>query len=230
MLANALLLCYKLRCFSVQTIFMPRSYPLIIALTGGIGSGKSTAASFFSDLGVPIIDADQLSRELVMPGSEILKEIITYFGQDYLDTTGNLNRHKLRQRIFEFPEDRQWLERILHPKIYALMKAKIKALFLLPDQKNIPYIICVIPLLFETGKPDFIDCVLVIDTEESAQITRAVQRDNLTESQVQNSLKSQCNREIRLKGADDIIDNNGDAAQLKSQVLKLDQKYRFDSD
>jgi dephospho-CoA kinase len=198
---------------------------LIIALTGGIGSGKSTVANLFSDLGVPIIDADHISREIVTPGSDLLKKIIDYFGESYLDPSGNLNRSLLRTRIFESPTDRQWLENILHPEIYNNMKAKIKTLK--STKTSYFYIICVIPLLFETGKPDFIDKVFVVDADEASQIDRIISRDKLTKIQAETSLKTQCSRDVRLKNADEIIENNGDLAYLKTQVLKLDQKYRL---
>src|SRR5262245_56530377 len=121
---------------------MPRSYPLVVALTGGIGSGKSTVARLFSDQGAPVIDADQLSREAVMPGSDLLAKIIAHFGKNYLDKTGHLIRHQLRARIFANPEDRRWLEEILHPEIYARMKEKLNALSIAHRQHAISYIIC----------------------------------------------------------------------------------------
>jgi dephospho-CoA kinase len=186
----------------------------VIALTGGIGSGKSTVADLFSALGVPVIDADALSRQLVVPGSECLKKIVDYFGKEYLDKSGRLKRRKLRTRIFTFPEDRLWLEKLLHPEIYRMMKAKLAEI-------NAPYVICVIPLLVETEKPDFIDKIIVVDTDEISQIMRITSRDQLTHIQAKTILKSQSSREMRAKLADEVIYNNSDLAELKIQVNKL---------
>jgi dephospho-CoA kinase len=172
----------------------------VIALTGGIGSGKSTVADLFSALGVPVIDADALSRQLVVPGSECLKKIVDYFGKEYLDKSGRLKRRKLRTRIFTFPD--------------RMMKAKLAEI-------NAPYVICVIPLLVETEKPDFIDKIIVVDTDEISQIMRITSRDQLTHIQAKTILKSQSSREMRAKLADEVIYNNSDLAELKIQVNKL---------
>jgi dephospho-CoA kinase len=195
-----------------------KTLPLIIALTGGIGSGKSTVANLFADLGVPIIDADQISRELVVSGSPLLEKITSYFGNRYIDDLGNLLREKLRSRIFESEKDRLWLESLLHPAIYEIIKERAKA-------QKVPYVICVIPLLFETDRPDFIDKVIVVDLAEELQIKRVSERDNISEEEIRAIINSQCSRKERLKKADEIIKNNGDIALLKLQVGKIHKKY-----
>jgi len=210
---------------------MPRPHPLAIVLTGGIASGKSTVAHLFSDLGIPIIDADQISRELVQPGSVFLDKVIDYFGKDYLiveDNKNHLNRSKLRERIFNFPKDRAWLENLLHPEVYKIIRERIQERITKQTTHSIPYIICMIPLYFEAKKPDDMrfDKIIVIDAEEKLQISRLMQRDDMTELQAKNILKSQHGREARLKGADEIVTNNNDLSLLKAQVLKIDQKYR----
>lgn len=203
---------------------------LTIVLTGGIASGKSTVADLFSELGIPIIDADQISRELVQPGSIILDKIIAYFGKEYLNQKNNkntLNRSKLRERIFNFPKDREWLENLLHPEVYRIIQERIQA----QSTNSIPYIICVIPLYFETQKPEDIkfDKIFVVDTDEKLQIFRLMERDHITLDQAKNILETQSHRDARLDGADEIIQNNGDLKLLKTQILKIDKKYRGES-
>ena len=211
---------------------MRRSYPLTIVLTGGIASGKSTVADLFADLGIPIIDADQISRELVQPGSIILDKIIGYFGKEYLiideDHKNHLNRSKLRERIFNFPEDRQWLENLLHPEVYKIMRERIQEKIKSHIKNPVPYIICVIPLYFEAKRPDNIifDKIIVIDVPQKLQISRLMQRDHIDQSQAENILKSQATRQTRLINADKIITNTGDLDFLQSQIVKIDQKYR----
>lgn len=195
----------------------------IIALTGAIGSGKSTVASMFAELGVPVIDADKISHELTTTNSVIIKHIISHFGKNYSDENNHLNRAKLRQRIFESDEDKRWLEYYLHPKIYDVIREKIQSIR--DHSQKIVYLIIVIPLLFETGKPDFVDEVWNIDSREEDQINRILNRDNITTSLAKKMIAQQCSRTERLKLADKIIVNTGDLLQLKTQVLKIHRIY-----
>ncbi|RKZ34523.1 MAG: dephospho-CoA kinase, partial [Gammaproteobacteria bacterium] len=192
--------------------------PLVIGLTGGIASGKSTAAEVFSELGVPVIDADTLTRELVEPGRPELEAIVNHFGEDVLDADGHLHRRDLRDRVFSDPNARRELEDILHPGVKRGMRdalAKIET----------PYCVLMIPLLVETGAWDFIDRVLVIDTEPSYQIRRTMERDHCDEDSVRSVLAAQASRETRLAAADDVIDNRGDPKALDTQVERLHQNY-----
>lgn len=191
---------------------------LIIGLTGGIGSGKSTVADLFSKLGVPIIDADVIAREVVAVKNN-LEKIVAHFGSEILDAKAQLDRAKLRKCVFENARQRQWLENLLHPMIIAEIKQRISAL-------NSPYCIVVIPLLAEVLKSrQLVDRVLVVDIPEELQIQRTAQRDKLAAQEVQSILASQTNRAQRLAIANDILSNAGDIATLQQAVLNLHQRY-----
>ena len=191
---------------------------LRIGLTGGIGSGKSSVAALFADLGVPIIDMDVLAREVVMPGQPALQEIKKIFGVQICNDDGELNRRELRDIIFADPDKRKQLEDIVHPRIRERAKNLI-------DEMDTPYCIIVIPLLFETGRQDTIDRILVVDTSIENQIQRTMQRDNIDEDHVRNIIEAQIDRQTRLDSADDTISNTGDVDNLKSQVNQLHQHY-----
>ena len=191
---------------------------LIIGLTGGIGSGKSTVADMFRLLGVPVIDTDVISRQLVEPGQDALDEIITTFGNTILQD-GMLDRSKVREIIFAESDKRQQLENILHPKIRDEVKNQL-------TNVSYPYVIIVIPLLAEKGKYDFIDRVLVVDCNEQLQLQRAMGRDNQHQKQIESIIKSQATRQQRLDLADDVIRNESDLNYLSRAVEKLDQSYR----
>lgn len=191
---------------------------LIIGLTGGIGSGKTTVANLFAEHGVSIIDADQVAREVVEPGTVALSQITARFGNGILKPDGQLNRSKLRETIFANPAERQWLENLLHPLIRARMR-------LLAEQATSPYCLLVIPLLLE-GKPnELIQRILVVDAPEALQIARTQARDNVTTEQVASIMQSQVAREQRLAAADDVIYNDGNLNSLKLQVQALHIKY-----
>lgn len=191
---------------------------LVIGLTGGIGSGKTTVANFFAALGVPVIDTDQLARDVVVPNSPALIKIIARHGPDILLPDKSLNRQKLREIIFKDASERQWLEQLLHPLIRKAMQEKITAL-------TEPYCIVVIPLLAETAPNELIDRVLVVDAPEKEQLLRTQQRDQLSHEAVKAIIQAQAHREKRLAIADDIIMNNGDLAHLQRQVAELHYKY-----
>ena len=193
-------------------------HTLVIGLTGGIGSGKTTVAHGFEKLGVPLIDADLIARELVEPGQAALEEIRAVFGAECLTKEGRLDRAHIRQRIFADNSLRQRLEAILHPEIRNRIKALIA-------EVQAAYCIVVIPLLLETGQNDLVDRILVVDAPEKEQIKRVAARDKLSHNAVIKIMHTQTDRETRLAAADDIIVNNGDLETLTSHIRKLHRRY-----
>ena len=191
---------------------------IIIGLTGGIGSGKSTVAGYFAQHGIPVIDADQLARELVAPGSPALNEVIDVFGPTVLLPDGSLDRHQLRRRVFADPVQKHRLEAILHPRVYTELRCRTQAL-------RTPYCIWVVPLLLETGGTALVDRVLVIDAPESLQRQRVLRRAGMDETTLEAILSSQVKRPERLSAADDVIVNNSDLNQLQQQVTALHHRY-----
>jgi dephospho-CoA kinase len=196
---------------------------LVIGLTGGIGSGKSTVADMFAGLGVPIIDMDRIARQIVEPGRPALKQITQTFGKDLIEPDGQLNRQRLSAIIFDSAEKRHQLEAILHPIIRQETEHQLAKL-------EAPYCIVVIPLLLESGLHSLIDRVLVVDVPESLQISRTMQRDGMSATQAEKILAAQVDRQSRLSAADDIINNNGELSELRHQVEHLDQQYRAQSE
>jgi len=191
---------------------------LVVALTGGIGSGKSTVARIFAELGAPVIDADLVAREVVEPGTPALAEIESAFGPEILDDTGRLRRENLREMVFSDAAARRRLESIMHPRIREIMVRRLADL-------DAPYAILVIPLLLETGQKELGDRTLVVDLPESLQIERVKQRDHLEDTRIKTILAAQCDRSARLSAADDVIDNQGGAQKLHEQVEKLHRRY-----
>ncbi len=191
---------------------------LIIGLTGGIGSGKSTVCNGFAALGAPIIDADLVAREVVMPGTSGLTQVIHQFGKEMLAQDGTLDRDKLREQVFSDASSRKKLEAILHPMIREEMDQRLSRL-------DAPYVILAIPLLLEGGRREGIDRVLVVDADESQQIARACQRDHQSKAQIQAVIAAQCSRKDRLSAADDVIYNTGDLEQLNHQVTEMHNRY-----
>ena len=191
---------------------------LKIGLTGGIGSGKSAASAHFAKLGAEVIDTDLLSRELVEPGQPPLAEIVDAFGERMLDGDGRLNRSRLRERIFADPVARRTLEEILHPRIREAMMARAQ-------RSSAPYVIFVIPLLFETGQQSLVDRVLLVDVPEALQHARVGARDGLDDARIDRILQVQTDRETRLRGADDVICNDGTLDELRAAVEKLHLEY-----
>ena len=187
-------------------------------MTGGIGSGKTTVANGFKTLGVPVIDADQLARELVAPGQPALAEIIAVFGKDCISRDGQLNRAYIRQEIYSDAGLKYRLEAILHPKIRQRIRT------LLADIHE-PYCIVVIPLLLETQQTDLVDRVLVVDTPEKEQLARVAARDSLSHNTIMAIMQTQADRGTRLQAADDIIVNNSDLASLTERILELHTQY-----
>lgn len=191
---------------------------VVIGLTGGIGSGKSLVSDTFASLGVHIVDADVIAREVVAPGQPALEAIAAHFGQDILLPNGQLNRAALRQKVFSQPEEKAWLDNYLHPLIRHAMVQQLK-------QGESSYSILSVPLLLENGLDSMVDSVLVVDCEEETQLYRAMNRDNNDASTIKNIMAAQIDRSSRLQKADDVIDNNGGIEATKKQVLKLHEKY-----
>lgn len=191
-----------------------------VGLTGGIGSGKTLVSTLFAGHGVCIVDTDTIARELVGQNTPHLSEIISHFGQDFLLEDGRLDRRLLRQRMLDNPEDKRWLESLLHPAIRAEAKRAVSLC-------TTPYCMIVIPLLLEAGRQhyDFLNRVAVVDCPEDLQLARTMARDGITESQALAMLNAQTTRASRTALADDIIDNTGDRVYLKSQVDQLHRKY-----
>ncbi|MBK9132311.1 MAG: dephospho-CoA kinase [Gammaproteobacteria bacterium] len=191
---------------------------LVVGLTGGIGSGKTTVANGFAALGVPLIDADEIARDLVAPGRDALKEIVACFGSGILDGHGGLDRARLRQRIFTDPGERRRLEAILHPRIRTGILARIR-------QLDAPYCIVSIPLLVETGQSDLVDRVLVVDCPSELQRERIARRDGWPMEEIEGALRAQASREQRLRAADDVIVNDGDLDSLRRSIATLHRGY-----
>jgi dephospho-CoA kinase len=189
-----------------------------IGVTGGIGSGKTTVCKLFARLGVAIIDADEIARELVSPGQPALQAIVQAFGEEFLDAQGQLRRDRLRAWVFGDREKRQRLEQILHPLIIQEMERRA-------DQCHDPYCILSIPLLTETRLRRLVHRVLVIDCPEDLQLQRVISRDHLTADEVKAIIQTQSSRETRLQMADDVIVNDGDTIILEEQVAQLHGLY-----
>ena len=194
---------------------------LVVVVTGGIGSGKSTAVARFQKQGAAVIDTDVIARELVEHNPTVLNQIIERFGPDILDVAHKLNRKKLRERIFTNTADKQALQDILHPLIYEQALQQIEQL----KQHVIPYCLLVIPLFVEYQRDYPHDRILVIDCDEQQQIERASRRDRDKVELIQNIIAHQASREQRLAIADDVIENNADIASLEKQVDALHHKY-----
>lgn len=190
---------------------------LVIGLTGGIGSGKSTVADIFQQLGAPVIDTDVIARQLVEPGQPAFQEIVSLF-DSILMADGQIDRSKLREIIFNDPDKRIELEKILHPRIQDTVKQMLSTI-------SNDYVIIVIPLLTENVKWPFIDRVLVVDCDPQLQLERAMKRDATTAKQISKIMQTQASREQRLAIADDIIINEHDHKYLEKQVQDFDHKY-----
>jgi len=191
---------------------------LRVGLTGGIGSGKSTVCNLFAGMGVPVIDADEIAHHLTAPGQPALQQILETFGTDMFTTSGDLDRSRLRNLIFNDEIARTRLENILHPLIYAEIDTRVGLL-------NHPYCIISIPLLIEKHMTEKVDRILVIDISEKLQISRAVNRDHTDRENIIRIMRTQCTRANRLAVADDIIHNDGDLVLLQKQVYTLNEYY-----
>lgn len=190
----------------------------IVGLTGGIASGKSTVARLFQALGASLIDADEIAREVVMPGQPTLGRLVAVFGEDILDAEGQLNRQRLRQMAFGDPALRRRLDAIMHPAIGLRMQECLR-------QAEGPYVILMVPLLVETGQHRLVNRVLVVDAPEEMQIERLMDRDGVSREQACQALAAQSDRAQRLAAADDILHNTASPEDLVEPVRRLHQAY-----
>lgn len=191
----------------------------VIALTGGIAAGKSTVEQRFAARGVHVYDADQAAREVIEPGTDGLAQIVEAFGHEVIGPDGRLDRPTMRQRIFADREARHTLEAIVHPRVRLWLQQRALA-------DTGPYCLLAIPLLAEhIGHYRWVDRVLVVDVDEATQIRRLIARDGIDEALARRILASQASREQRLAVADDVIDNDGDAAVLDARVAALHAQY-----
>ncbi len=191
---------------------------LTIGLTGGIGSGKTTVSSLFTELGTPIIDTDIIARQLVEPNQPALKEIVEAFGSSIIMPDGQLNRPAMRQLIFSDTEKRHQLEQILHPRIRQEMFHQAESL-------DTSYCLFVIPLLIENHMQDCVQRILVIDCDDELRRKHLKSRDKMTDEQIDQIFAAQANRQQRISFADDIIFNNKDINHLRTQVEVLHNRY-----
>lgn len=190
-----------------------------IGVTGGIGSGKSSAANLFAELGAAVVDTDEIARHLTARGGDAVGTIAKAFGDDVIAADGSLNRAAMRELVFADTGRRRQLEAILHPMIRAEARRRVLA-------ATTPYVLLLVPLLLENKSyASIVQRVLVVDCDEAVQIKRTVRRSQLSEEFVRAIMAAQLPREKRVEQADDVIDNNGDLEQLRSQVTALHQRY-----
>ena len=192
---------------------------LTVGLTGGIGSGKSEVARIFHQLGIPVIDADVIAHQVVQPGTEALSEVVAVFGEAILTSSGELDRAKLADIVFNNPEMREKLEAIIHPRVREQIRAYKD------EHKNEPYVIVVIPLLIESAQQDLIDRVLIVDAAESVRIQRVQARDSRSKEQILSIIQNQADDTERHAAANDSLENNGSLDDLQLAVHKLHQHY-----
>ena len=191
---------------------------MIVGLTGGIGSGKSAAANFFQNEGITVIDADDLSREVIEEGTPGFASIVEYFGSKIIDSDGSINREHLRKEVFDDDKKKKLLESIIHPLVRELMVKKIAA-------SKSPYSIVMVPLIFETNSMSNYNRILVIDCDPKIQLERAMLRDNNSKAQIEKIMDSQCSREERISIANDIIPNNDSLENLKIRSIAMHKFY-----
>jgi dephospho-CoA kinase len=192
--------------------------PFRVALTGGIASGKTVVANEFAAMGVPVIDTDQLARDVVEPGTPALAAIVDAFGREMLDSDGRMDRRRMRERVFADPNDRRKLEAITHPAIRQELARRSAA-------ADGPYQIHVIPLLIEGGKARMYNRVLVVDCPEEIQLERLMRRDGSDLRQARQILAAQATRSARLSAADDVVENTGSLDALRHRVKELHAEY-----
>lgn len=192
---------------------------LVVGLTGGIAAGKSTATAFFQERGVPVIDADEVARDVVAAGTPGLAAVATAFGAQILQANGTLDRRRLREVVFADPAERRRLEAILHPLIQTEIRARLQ-------QVRGPYCILAVPLLIESAAlRALVHRVLVIDVPEEVQLARLMQRDGMSAEQCHAMLAAQASRAHRLEAADDVVDNATDVTALQRQLDSVHARY-----
>ena len=190
-----------------------------VGLTGGIASGKTTISNLFAELGVPVIDTDVISRELLQPGELGYRQVCDHFGSAILDTNGEIDRAALRRLVFSDAQQKSWLEKMLHPLIYQRSHEATQ------QQAGAAYLLLVVPLLFESSFQSLVDRILTVDCPAEQQILRLLKRDGIDEALARSMLAQQLSNSERLERAHDVIDNREDGADLHEQVLALHRKY-----
>ena len=191
-----------------------------VGLTGGVASGKSTISELFAELGVPVIDTDVISRELLEPDQLAYRQVREHFGASILKADDGIDRGKLRKIVFNQPDEKSWLEKMLHPLIFQRCLDAIRA------HGTADYVLVVVPLLFETNFQSLVDRVLAVDCPAEQQIERLLKRDHIDRELAGRMLAQQLDNSTRLERAHDSIDNSGDGSNLRADVASLDQKYR----
>ncbi|WP_105253732.1 dephospho-CoA kinase [Pseudoalteromonas sp. T1lg75] len=197
---------------------MANTPPWVLGLTGGIGSGKSSASKFFSELGIEVVDADRVARQVVEPGSPALIAITKRHGEGILGSDGSLDRAKLRKIIFNDDKEKRWLNNLLHPQIRTEMLTQLA-------NAQSPYVILEAPLLFENGLEKYCQRTLLIDVQLELQLTRTCERDKLTLEAAKAIVAAQMSRSNKVKKADDIISNSGTLSALKTKVQRYHYSY-----
>ena len=190
---------------------------MIVGLTGGIGSGKSVAGDFFIELGIDVIDADHVSKNILDDNESAKKLFLEHFGEKFIDKNNNVDRALLRDEIFKNEDKKEALESIIHP----LVREEI---FNFIENSNSVYKIIMAPLIYETNSQDFYDKIVVVDCKEENQIIRASKRDNKTKNDIINIMKNQASSDERMSIADEVIKNDSSLDDLKKQVIKVHQK------
>ncbi len=190
-----------------------------VGLTGGIAAGKTTVSNLFAELGVPVIDTDIISRKLLEPGELAYDQVCNHFGDNITGSNDAIDRVKLRQIIFTIPDEKTWLETMLHPLIYqrshdAILKHRLAS-----------YVLVVIPLLFEINFQALVDRILVVDCPPELQLERLLKRDHIDETLALKMLSQQLSNSARLARSHDIVDNSDNTSDLESQVSALHQRY-----
>ena len=191
---------------------------MIVGLTGGIGSGKSCAGKFFQEVGIDVIDADNVAKNIINTNVEAKQVFIEKFGQKYIDSNQQIERNLLRDEIFKDINKKNILESIVHPFVRKEIQIFIE------NSESI-YKVIMVPLIYETNSMKFYEKIIVVDCDEEKQISRASKRDNQTKGNIKNIIKNQASRQERLSIADEIIHNNSSIENLKNQVLKIHQKF-----
>ncbi len=186
----------------------------VLGLTGGIGTGKTTASNTFKSLGCKIVDADIIARELVAPKSFALGKIIEYFGENARNDDGSLNRKYLRSRVFLNSDDKKFLDNLLHPLITNKIKEEII------ETSDAPYIVLVAPLLFENKLENLADYILCMDIDNETQIARIIERDKCSLEIAQSIVNSQLGREIKIKRSNEVIKSNFKTPELLEDFIK----------
>ena len=193
---------------------MNKQTPFVVGLTGGIGSGKSAATDIFASLGIDIVDADEVARDVVAVGSQGLLQIAEHFGEHILLEDGSLDRAALREKVFANPDEKTWLNGLLHPLIRSRMQQLIM-------ESTSPYCILSVPLLVENKLTEMCNYVVVVDCPEALQLERALKRDGSSEATIKSIMASQASRKERLNAADHVLDNSTSLNALSSQVSAL---------